>query len=437
MAVLNGSYRMICSLIFVTVVLMIMGATFHMGLAGDILQLSPWSQNEEPHAPTTPAPAAPPAQPPAPAEETNGGDDKHLEHVGATNGTGLPKVIGLVFYGRKEVVSILDCYLKRNMKDNGGILDEVIFAINTNNQDDLAYLEELLVTHPGYSKHVAEGEYDPRFWFSNWEAVSDPEAVYVKIDDDVVFIEDDTIGRVVNRLVGNPKYFAVSANVVNNPALSWVHSRLGVYEPYWPEMHPPKSKPAASWRASELPAYEGPITGPEGFDPDGNTPAPYEGHRWLPVRDDSYDINDSPSRTLTYDAYGPSWLNWAASAQTHYSFLQHVEENKTSKYKFDMWDYGYERLSINFFVLRGKDVLDVFPFPEKDDELYLTTIRPKELRRHVVVDGTGIATHFAFRTQRDAHGGKGVAWTDALDRYRAYAQEKVCPYPKRAGTKVP
>jgi hypothetical protein len=26
----------------------------------------------------------------------------------------------------------------------------------------------------------------------------------------------------------------VSGNVVNNPALSWVHNRLGVYEPYWP-----------------------------------------------------------------------------------------------------------------------------------------------------------------------------------------------------------
>jgi hypothetical protein len=202
-------------------------------------------------------------------------------------------------------------------------------------------------------------------------------------------------------------------------------------------MHPPKSKPATSWRASELPAYEGPLTGPEGFDPDGSTPAPYEGHRWLPVRNDNFDISDSPSRTLTYDAYGPSWLNWAASAQTHYSFLQHLEQNKTSKYKFDIWDYAYERLSINFLVLRGKDVLDVFPFPEKDDELYLTTIRPKELGRHVVVDGTGIATHFAFRTQRDAHGGKGLAWTDALSRYRAYAQEKVCPYPNRAGTKVP
>lgn len=35
-------------------------------------------------------------------------------------------------------------------------------------------------------------------------------------------------------MIENPHYFAVSANSVNNPALSWVHYGLGVYEPYLP-----------------------------------------------------------------------------------------------------------------------------------------------------------------------------------------------------------
>ena len=35
-------------------------------------------------------------------------------------------------------------------------------------------------------------------------------------------------------MVENPHYFAVSANSINNPALSWVHYGLGVYEPYLP-----------------------------------------------------------------------------------------------------------------------------------------------------------------------------------------------------------
>jgi hypothetical protein len=150
-----------------------------------------------------------------------------------------------------------------------------------------------------------------------------------------------------------------------------------------------------------------------------------------------YDMTLTPANSLTYDAHGPSLTNWAAGAQAHYSFLQHLEQGSTSKYKFDTWDYEYERLSTNFFAMRGSDILDVFPFPQPDHEAYLTTVRPKELGRHVIVDRTGIATHFAFRPQRNAHDGHGLAWTDVLDRYRADAEENVCPYPSRSCTRVP
>jgi hypothetical protein len=150
-----------------------------------------------------------------------------------------------------------------------------------------------------------------------------------------------------------------------------------------------------------------------------------------------YDASLTPASTHTYDAFGPSLHNWAAGAQTHYSFLQHLEQGDTHKYEFDMWDYQYERLSINFLALRGSDILDVFPFPVQDDERYLTQERSRELGRHVVVDGTGLAVHFAFGPQRAAHKGKGLAWTDALSRYAAYAEEKVCPFPNRSGTAVP
>jgi hypothetical protein len=49
-----------------------------------------------------------------------------------------------------------------------------------------------------------------------------------------IYIEDSTIPAIVKRLLDNPKYFAVSANVLNNPALSWVHYSMDVDIPYWP-----------------------------------------------------------------------------------------------------------------------------------------------------------------------------------------------------------
>ena len=187
---------------------------------------------------------------------------------------------------------------------------------------------------------------------------------------------------------------------------------------------------SSSWRPSELPSYVGPLDGPPDFEKDGSTPAPYEGHRWLPVRSrpgQHYDLSRTPASTLSYDAWGPSLNNWAAGAQIHYSFLQHLEEGDIWKYHFDHRDYEYERVSINFFAVRGKDIMDGYPFPHGDDESYLTLQRPAELKRHVIVDGAGTAAHFSFGPQYKAHDQRGMGWTDVLGRYKAYAEEHVCP----------
>lgn len=56
--------------------------------------------------------------------------------------------------------------------------------MRTEDPDDLAYLDELLASHAKYSKYVPGPGY--RRYVGSWEAVQDPDAVYIKIDDDVV-----------------------------------------------------------------------------------------------------------------------------------------------------------------------------------------------------------------------------------------------------------
>jgi len=53
------------------------------------------------------------------------------------------KIIGLVFYGRRKTMEVLDCYLQRNLVSNGGLLDEIHFVINTGQESDLEYLHNL------------------------------------------------------------------------------------------------------------------------------------------------------------------------------------------------------------------------------------------------------------------------------------------------------
>jgi hypothetical protein len=194
-----------------------------------------------------------------------------------------------------------------------------------------------------------------------------------------VYFEDDAVAAIVKRMVENPHYFAVSANSVNNPALSWIHYGLGVYERYLPELSPPDPATLTpnSWRASQLPRW----TGPSDFVMNGSVPAPFPGHRWLPVPPSERDITNTPAGALSFNSHGPGWTDWSIAAQTHYSFLQHLEESALWRYKFNMWDYQYYRLSVNFIGFWGDDIVDAFPFPGRDDEEYLTVTRPKELGR--------------------------------------------------------
>ncbi len=112
------------------------------------------------------------------------------------------------------------------------------------------------------------------------------------------------------------------------------------------------------------------------------------------------------------------------AAQQHYSFLAALEEGETgiSKYHFGMWDYQYYRVSINMIAIWGDDVVDNRPFPA-DDEEFLTVELAKRLGRHAVLDGEAVAAHYAFSWQ--VRNG-GIEMTDALERYRGFAEEKVC-----------
>ena len=190
-----------------------------------------------------------------------------------------------------------------------------------------------------------------------------------------VFIGNSTISTLVAAKTIHAEYILVSANGINNPALSWVHYHLGAIRPYLPELIPPKTSNVVSWRASELPLWAGDPSFDrlEWFDP------PYKNHRWLPLGPE-YTLDGTPITKTAYDKSGPGWNNWAIAAQEHYSFLDNLEKSRLEKYQFDEWDYQYERLSINMIAIWGDDVVDNLPFPE-DDEQYLTVELPQKLGR--------------------------------------------------------
>ena len=92
------------------------------------------------------------------------------------------KIIGLIFFGRPSVVAILDCYLKKNLVSNGGWLDEVHWVVNTENEDDIKYLDELVESSKIYKKIII-----PSLGYNEvWANAVEREHMYIKIDDDIV-----------------------------------------------------------------------------------------------------------------------------------------------------------------------------------------------------------------------------------------------------------
>ncbi|KIW66734.1 hypothetical protein PV04_06034 [Phialophora macrospora] len=339
------------------------------------------------------------------------------------------KVIGLVFFGRKSRVELLRCYIERNLVDHGGWLDEVHWVKNTDNSEDLKYLEAILASSPRYKTVELEGVGFVGYGQA-WGKL-ERGSLYVKIDDDVVWFDDDTIPRIVSMKLAHPEYLLVSANMINSPLMGWVHYHMGALHPYLPEIadfepdifhrSQPSRKPWAHW----LYPY---WTGPTDYFFGINQEPPYDGHRWLRLRNDT-DMHRTPASEIEYATWGTGLKSWAIAAQEHYSFLENLAEGNLDLCRMGVgssdpnggkpWFTVDKRLSINFIAIWADDVLNNLPMDTVDEE-WLTVNLPKKLQRQIAVNTDALAVHFTFGTQGN------VEKTDLLARYHDYALNEKC-----------
>lgn len=356
------------------------------------------------------------------------------------------KVIGLVFFGRKDRVQILKCYLERNLVVNGGWLEEVHWVRNTDRTEDVDYLHELIAGNPAY-KQIEIKETGFIGYGLAWSTLQE-EVIYVKIDDDVVFMADDTIPRIVSTKIEHPEYLVVSANMVNSPLMGWIHYHMGAIHPYLPELINPEDVPLdllpdrekrppppkrINWRYTEHPHW----SGPDDYLFDFMQEPPSMKHRWLrlPTTPENRvsQLRRTPISEAEYKTWGNSLQSWSIPAQQHYSFLENLLDDQLDLYQFspkaNAWVTDYRRLSINMIAINSTEILSHLPMDTVDEE-WLTVALPKKIGKSVAVDTHALACHFSF-------GGQGnVQTTDLLGRYLDYAQENACmvstPLPKGA-----
>lgn len=137
------------------------------------------------------------------------------------------KVIAWTPYGRVRTYSILIKYLERDVRR--GLVDEVWAYMNTDStgqEDDIAFAHELNERFDWFHlKHRPEGiDLGPlpkqRYTGLAYREMVDPNAVYLRFDDDVIYIHEDAIENLVQARIQMPLPTAVFPIIINNAIVS-------------------------------------------------------------------------------------------------------------------------------------------------------------------------------------------------------------------------
>ncbi|KAJ5143058.1 uncharacterized protein N7515_001845 [Penicillium bovifimosum] len=324
------------------------------------------------------------------------------------------EIVALVPFHHHERTAILDCYLQKNLIHNRGFLDRVVFVPQTEDAISMEWLYSIVNQTSAYD--ISSPGNEPE-----WKALK-KNVMYIRIDGDTLFLEDNTIPTIVKTKLQNPESLIVSANVINEAALTSLHSHPGTALPYLPELYhveqPPRSESQLKpgWRASNLPRWQGPSNFKvnKGFEP------PYKGHRWL--LSPNAKSGQDPIAASIYTDTGPTLQDWTVGAQQHYSFLHHLENNDLARYKFPIWVNPTESISENFGCFWGKDAAAVHHFSNETGRRSSSSRHESsDPSPHVIIDGKGLVSHYSAE-----QGAAGLDTTDLISRYRAYAQERVC-----------
>ena len=275
------------------------------------------------------------------------------------------KITALVFYGRKRYVEILFKYLFANLKRNGGILNIIKFAIRTKNDTDLKYVDSLIALYP---EELCKIDFNnDETYLTSYESVNDDDYVF-KIDDDIVFIQNGTFENMFKEYTQINHMF-LSANVVNHPRLSDVHSRISAIQPL-----------------CKL------------------------NQTLICDKDNSMDFN-------LFCSIDQNWWDKPKCAElAHENFFKNFYDKNLDKYDFGLWDFHFEndfkRYSINFILTMGKYINNLSKYGKIEDELLISSIIPKNTNKHTFAVGKTLVCHFAYFTQRDE-----LSKTNILKRY--------------------
>jgi hypothetical protein len=281
------------------------------------------------------------------------------------------RVIAWTPYGRRRTYSILIKYLERDVAR--GLVDEVWAFMNTDptgQEDDIAYAHELADRFPWFHlKHRPEGVLihgqKQRNTGYAYRYMTNPDTVYLRLDDDVVYLHESAIENLVRARIDMPAPVAVFPIIINNAICSHFLQLCGKIPMEWGAVN----------------AYC--------MDPTG-------------------------------------WANGPFAVKLHEMLLDHIEAGTVeSLYLYQ--DFPLQpgtQFSVSCFASLGSMYADLPDGPgvlvPDEEESYHTIHRPLATGAPNIIRGNAIVSHFSFFPQHPF-----LNATNLLDRYRELADKVV------------
>ncbi len=270
------------------------------------------------------------------------------------------RVIGVTPAGRRRYLAALVPHLLNQRN----VLDEHHWWLNTNDEADARYVEQVTAEHPDFFKICRKqvradlnlGENIWRFFREH----SEPDTLYVRFDDDIVYFAPQAVENLVRFRLAHREPLLILGNIVNNAVCTHFHQQAGIVPRSW-----------------------GPV---DNFCLDGN-----------------------------------GWASGAYARKVHGLFLEDLRRGELERWRQVALPIdGSRRFSINVVSWLGSDLVDV---PELagnvDEEPFLTVTLPRRLRRPSAACSDALFSHFAFYPQRPY---LEWTWPRLLDHYQAIAE---------------
>jgi hypothetical protein len=259
------------------------------------------------------------------------------------------KIVAFTPAGRKRYMDILAGYMRR--EHDRGHIDKWLLFNNAYLAEDSTYADQLadhfswieVLRESGIVHGVPDGS---RFNWSRPENISQfykhmsegDDSIYLRFDDDIVYIDHDCIPRWVTYRLDHPDPFLVFPTIINNVRTSYHFQQHGIV----PECG---------------------------------------------IKDDMYDHVAWRNLRYVHDLH--------KTALEAIDYGQLVRQFALPNEQFTDWEAGH--ISINAFAIFGRDMHACTV--AHDEEGYLSLHRPKALGRQNARAGDAILIHFAYHTQ--------------------------------------